>query len=147
MEKNEESDSPGWGASYFLQTTEDVARAVLAAAAAASSTPSRPSVVYSSKEDSGSHLQKLQNQVFRVLKGLSHPTEEKRTYNPEVLTSQKRQWASFQLQALVCSFSCATPLMLVSSLLIFIFTVVCFFVYVTLILPCLCAFNFFSTIV
>ncbi|KVI12201.1 uncharacterized protein LOC112507017 isoform X2 [Cynara cardunculus var. scolymus] len=100
MEKNEESDSPGWGASYFMQTTEDVARAVLAAATAASSAPSRPSVVYSSKEDSGSHLQKLQNQVFKVLKGLSYPTEEKRTYNPEVLTSQKRQWASFQLQAL-----------------------------------------------
>ncbi|KAJ9547987.1 hypothetical protein OSB04_020530 [Centaurea solstitialis] len=100
MEKNEESDSPGWGASFFMQTTEDVARAVLAAAAAASSAPSRPSVLYSSKDDSGSHLQKLQNQVFRVLKGLSNPTEEKRTYNPEVLTSQKRQWASFQLQAL-----------------------------------------------
>nr|XP_043618804.1 uncharacterized protein LOC122590688 [Erigeron canadensis] len=93
MEKNEESDSPGWGAAFFMQTTEDVARAVRAAAA-------RPSVVYSSKEDSGGHLQKLQNQVFRVLKGLSNPTEEKKTYNPEVLTSQKRQWASFQLQAL-----------------------------------------------
>ncbi|KAI3782768.1 hypothetical protein L2E82_12824 [Cichorium intybus] len=101
MEKNEESDSPGWGASFFMQTTEDVTRALLAAAAAASTPPSsRPSVLYSSKDDSGGHLQKLQNQVYKVLKGLSHPTEEKSTYNPEVLTSQKRQWASFQLQSL-----------------------------------------------
>ncbi|KAL8254541.1 hypothetical protein R6Q59_032762 [Mikania micrantha] len=82
MEKNEDPDSPGWGAS-FIQTTEEIARAV-----------------YSSTEDSGGHLQKLQNQVFRVLKSLSQPTEEKSTYNPEVLTTQKRQWTSFQLQAL-----------------------------------------------
>ncbi|KAL4571823.1 hypothetical protein LXL04_018588 [Taraxacum kok-saghyz] len=101
MEKNEESGSPGWGASFFTQTTEDVTRALLAAAAAASAPPSsRPSVLYSSKDDTGGHLQKLQNQVFKVLKGLSHSTEEKKTYNPEVLTSQKRQWASFQLQTL-----------------------------------------------
>ncbi|KAL7588950.1 hypothetical protein Lser_V15G38830 [Lactuca serriola] len=101
MEKNEESYSPGWGASFFMQTTEDVTRAFMAAAAAASAAPSsRPSVLYSSKDDSGGHLQKLQNQVFKVLKGLSHPTEEKRSYNPEVLTTQKRQWASFQLQSL-----------------------------------------------
>lgn len=104
MEKNEESYSPGWGASFFMQTTEDVTRAFMAAAAAASAAPSsRPSVLYSSKDDSGGHLQKLQNQVFKVLKGLSHPTEEKRSYNPEVLTTQKRQWASFQLQSLVFS--------------------------------------------
>ncbi|KAK1408540.1 hypothetical protein QVD17_40402 [Tagetes erecta] len=83
MEKNEDADSPGWGASFIMQTTEDIARAV-----------------YSSKEDSGGHLHKLQNQVLRVLKGLSQPTEEKSAYNPEVLTTQKRQWASFQLQAL-----------------------------------------------
>lgn len=86
MEKNEDSNSPSWGASFIMQTTEDIARAV-----------------YSSKDDSGGgHLQKLQNQVFRVLKGLSQPTEEKSAYNPEVLTTQKRQWASFQMQALVC---------------------------------------------
>ncbi|KAI3787103.1 hypothetical protein L1987_41313 [Smallanthus sonchifolius] len=83
MEKNEDSDSPGWGASFILQTTEEIARAV-----------------YSSKEDSGGHLQKLQSQVFRVLKGLSQPAEEKSTYNPEVLTTQKRQWTSFHSQAL-----------------------------------------------
>ncbi|XP_076934811.1 uncharacterized protein LOC143601233, partial [Bidens hawaiensis] len=83
MEKNDDSDSPGWGASFLLKTTEDVARAV-----------------YLSTEDSGGHLQKLQNQVYRVLKGLSQTTEEKSSYNPEVLTTQKRQWASFHSQAL-----------------------------------------------
>ncbi|KAI7724516.1 hypothetical protein M8C21_028997, partial [Ambrosia artemisiifolia] len=83
MEKNDGSGSPGWGASFIMQTTEEIARAV-----------------YSSKEDSGGHLQKLQDQFFRVLKGLSQPTDEKSSYNPEVLTSQKRQWASFHLQAL-----------------------------------------------
>ncbi|CDP03098.1 unnamed protein product [Coffea canephora] len=102
MEKNEESGSPGWSASFFMQTTEDVARAVAAAAAAAVAARSpRPSVVYSSKDDSSSQLQKLQNQVSRLLKGLSSPPEVKSgPYNPEVLTSQKRQWASFQLQSL-----------------------------------------------
>ncbi|KAK9075943.1 hypothetical protein SSX86_004273 [Deinandra increscens subsp. villosa] len=83
MEKNGDSDSPGWGASFIMHTSEEIARAVC-----------------SSKEDGGGHLQKLQNQVFQVLKGLSQPTEEKSTYNPEVLTTQKRQWDSFQLQAL-----------------------------------------------
>jgi len=71
MTNHEETGSPGWGASF-----EDVARAVAAAAAAATA---------------------------RVLKGFAQPSEVKRaTYNPEVLTSQKRQWASFQLQYLVC---------------------------------------------
>ncbi|KAL8234783.1 hypothetical protein R6Q59_020883 [Mikania micrantha] len=94
---HEEPNSPGWGASFFVQATEDVSGVVVTPP---SPTP-RPSVVFSSKGDSGSPLQKLQSQVFRVLKGLSPPSEEKsRTYNPEVLTSQKRQWASFQLQAL-----------------------------------------------
>ncbi|CAI9761106.1 unnamed protein product [Fraxinus pennsylvanica] len=98
MEKTEESSSPGWGAS-LVQTTEDVARAVAAAAAAAHS--SRPSVVYSSKDESGSPLQRLQHHVSRLLKGLSSPPEVKSgPYNPEILTSQKRQWANFQLQSL-----------------------------------------------
>ncbi|XP_076890631.1 uncharacterized protein LOC143541785 [Bidens hawaiensis] len=94
---HEEPRSTGWGASFFVQTTEDVS-----GAAVTPPPPSpRPSAVFSSKGDSGSPLQKIQNQVFRVLKGLTPPPEEKsRTYNPEVLTSQKRQWASFQLQAL-----------------------------------------------
>ncbi|KAL2501410.1 DENN (AEX-3) domain-containing protein [Forsythia ovata] len=98
MEKTEESGSPGWSTS-FMQTTEDVARAVAAAAAAAHS--SRPSVVYSSKDESGSPLQRLQHHVSRLLKGLSSPPEVKTgPYNPEILTSQKRQWANFQLQSL-----------------------------------------------
>ncbi|KAK3040375.1 hypothetical protein RJ639_026780 [Escallonia herrerae] len=102
MEKNEESGSPGWSASFFMQTTEDVARVVAAAVAAATAVRSqRPSVVFSSKDDSANQLQKLQKQVSRVLKGLSHPPEAKSgIYNPEVLTSQKRQWANFQLQSL-----------------------------------------------
>lgn len=108
MDKNEETGSPGWGASLFLQTTEDVARAVAAAAAAATDARSpRPSVIYSSKDDEGgSPLQRLQRQVNKVLKGFSSPPQVKTagTYNPEVLTTQKRQWANFQLQYLVRLF-------------------------------------------
>lgn len=103
MSKSEETGSPGWGASFFMQTTEDVAKAV----AAAVNSP-RPSVVFSSDDDSsGSKLQKLQRHVSRVLKGLSSPPEvvKNGTYNPELLTTQKRQWASFQLQYLVCIHS------------------------------------------
>ncbi|KAF8034034.1 hypothetical protein BT93_C0344 [Corymbia citriodora subsp. variegata] len=102
MARDEDSGSPGWSASFFMQTTEDIARAVAAAAAAATAAHSpRPSVVYSSKDDSNSHLQKLQRHVTRVLKGFSTPPEVKyATYNPEILTSQKRQWASCQLQYL-----------------------------------------------
>lgn len=97
MERDEESGSPSWSSSF----TDDVARAVAAAAAAVRSP--RPSVVYSSKDESGGHLQKLQHQVSRLLKGLSSPPEVKSgSYNPEILTSQKRQWANFQLQMLVC---------------------------------------------
>lgn len=102
MENKEDTGSPGWGASFFMQTT---GKAVAAAAAAATAVHSpRPSVVFSTKDDSGNHLQKLQRQVSRVLKGLSQPPESKTgVYNPEILTSQKRQWAkSFQLQSLVC---------------------------------------------
>ncbi|KAK6944755.1 uDENN domain, partial [Dillenia turbinata] len=103
MAQSEDTGSPGWKASFFMQTTEDVARAVAAAAAAATAAQSpRPSVVFSSKEDSGNNqLQKLQRQVTRVLKGFTNPVEMKwGNYNPEVLTSQKRQWANFQLQSL-----------------------------------------------
>ena len=97
MSKSEDSGSTGWSASFFMQTKEDVAKAVAAAAATAVHSP-RPSVVYSC----GSQFQKLQRHVSRVLKGFSQPPEvRRRTYNPEVLTSQKRQWASFQLQYLV----------------------------------------------
>ncbi|XWS72253.1 hypothetical protein CRYUN_Cryun02cG0024000 [Craigia yunnanensis] len=100
MSKSEDSGSPGWSASFFMQTREDVARAVATAAAAACSP--RPSAVYSSKdENGGSQFQKLQHHVSKVLKGFSQPPEvRRRTYNPEVLTSLKRQWASSQLQYL-----------------------------------------------
>ncbi|KAL4335426.1 hypothetical protein GQ457_07G045720 [Hibiscus cannabinus] len=100
MSKSEDSDSPGWSASFFMPTKEDVARAVAAAATAVHSP--RPSAVYSLKdENTGSRLQKLQHHVSKVLKGFSQPSEVRRgTYNPEVLTSQKRQWASFQMQYL-----------------------------------------------
>lgn len=109
MENNEEFG--GWGASYFRQTTEDVARAVVAAASSATASRSpRPPVVFSSKDDSGNQLEKLQRHVSRIIKGLSHPPEEKSgIYNPEVLTSQKRQWANFQLQSLVYSILQVDP--------------------------------------
>ncbi|KAJ7979255.1 DENN domain containing protein [Quillaja saponaria] len=102
MANDEQPGSPGWGASSFMQTNEDVARAVAAAATAVHSP--RPSVVFSTKDengDTGSPLQKLQNQFARVLRGISNPPEVRiGTYNPEILTSQKRQWAHFQLQHL-----------------------------------------------
>lgn len=108
MSKNEDTGSPGWSTSFFTQTKEDVARAVAAAAAAATAARSpRSSAVFSSKEESSfSQLQKLQRQVTRVLKSFSDPPEVQKSsnYNPEVLTSQKRQWARFQLQHLVCIF-------------------------------------------
>ncbi|KAK4432824.1 hypothetical protein Salat_1044600 [Sesamum alatum] len=78
MEKDEESGSPGWSASFFMQTTEDVARAVAAAAAAVHSP--RPSVVYSSKAESSSQLQRLQHHVSRILKGLSSSPEVQRDF-------------------------------------------------------------------
>ncbi|KAL1805194.1 hypothetical protein ACET3Z_028262 [Daucus carota] len=102
MENNEGSGSPSWRASLFMPTAGDVARAVVAAATAAT-TPSSPSspVLTSSNDESGSHLQKLQQQVSRLLRGLSDPPEVKnRAYNPEVLTKLKRQWASFQIRSL-----------------------------------------------
>lgn len=101
LTKEEETSGPSWGASFFMQTTEDVAKAV----AAAMNTP-RPSVIYSSKnEQGGSQLQRLQNQVTKMIKGFSRPPEVKyANYNPEILTSQKRQWAAnFHLQYNVMS--------------------------------------------
>ncbi|KAI4379567.1 hypothetical protein MLD38_005847 [Melastoma candidum] len=102
MAKEEDTGSPGWSASFFMQTTEGIARAVAAAAAAATAAPSpHPSVVFSAREDGGSQLQKLRRHVSSMLKGFSAPSEVKYSnYNPEVLTSQKRQWANFQLQYL-----------------------------------------------
>ncbi|XP_018684619.2 uncharacterized protein LOC103990852 isoform X1 [Musa acuminata AAA Group] len=100
MDKNEDSGSPGWGASLFMQT-EDVARAFLAATSAATVPSPHPSVVFSSTDDNGdSQIQKFRRHVSRMLKGLSATPEVKGSYNPEILTSQKRQWARFQVQSL-----------------------------------------------
>ncbi|KAF7837915.1 DENN domain-containing protein 5B isoform A [Senna tora] len=95
MAKDEDSGSPGWGSSLFAQTTE------VATAATAVHSP-RPSVIFSSKDDNGGGFQRLQNQVTKLIKGFSRSPEVKvANYNPEVLTTQKRQWAAnFQLQYL-----------------------------------------------
>lgn len=102
IERSEDSSSPGWGASFFLQTSEEVTKVVVSSASASAVRSPRPSVIYSSKEEnSNSQLQKLQRHVARVLKGFSPPPEVKKgAYNPEILTTQKRQWARFQLQTL-----------------------------------------------
>jgi hypothetical protein len=105
MENNIKSD----GLNLNSSSTEDVARAFLSAVSSAepvqSQTPpvaSRPSVVFSSQDDnSGSPFQKLQKQVSKMLKGFSPPPEVRGAYNPEDLTSHKRQWARFQLKSLV----------------------------------------------
>ncbi|XP_054789821.1 uncharacterized protein LOC129295328 isoform X2 [Prosopis cineraria] len=101
MAKDEDSGSPSWASSFFTQTTEDVARAVAAAATVVHSP--RPSVIFSSKDDhSNGHIQRFQNHVSKLIKGFSRTSDVKvANYNPEVLTSQKRQWAAnFQLQYL-----------------------------------------------
>lgn len=102
MVKSEDSSSPGWAASFFLQT-EEFADHVTSSASASNVRSPRPSVIYSSKdENNNSQLQKLQRHVARVLKGFSPPPQVKKgAYNPEILTTQKRQWARFQLQTLV----------------------------------------------
>ncbi|KAJ0234411.1 DENN protein [Hirschfeldia incana] len=101
--KEEGSSSPSWGASFFMPTSEDVATA-FAAAASAINPPSRPSVVFSSKEEGGggdSPLERLQRQVSKAVRNFYETPKAKSTvYNPEVLTSQKRQWAKYQVQYL-----------------------------------------------
>lgn len=108
MENSIKSD--GLNLSMNTSLTEDVAHALLSvvSSAAPEQSPatttvvSRPSVVFSSTDDnSGSPLQKLQKQVTKMLKGFSSPPEVRGAYNPEDLTSQKRQWARFQLKSLV----------------------------------------------
>ncbi|KAG0489145.1 hypothetical protein HPP92_007956 [Vanilla planifolia] len=80
VEKNEESGSPGWGGSLFLQTTEEVAKVVTYAASSSTVRSPRPSIIYSSKEDnSSSQLQKLQRHVARVLKGFHHLLKRRRS--------------------------------------------------------------------
>ncbi|MED6192988.1 hypothetical protein PIB30_014974 [Stylosanthes scabra] len=90
MAKEEESASPSWGASLFTHTTEEMARAVAAAV-------NSPTL----KDDTGgSQFQRLHNQVTKMIKGFSRSPDSKNAYyNPEILTSLKRQWAAnFQLQ-------------------------------------------------
>ncbi|KAG2307197.1 hypothetical protein Bca4012_083800 [Brassica carinata] len=98
--KEEGTSSPSWGASFFMPTSEDVATAFAAAASAIN--PPRPSVVFSSKEEgSDSPLERLQRQVSKAVRNFYETPKTKSTvYNPEVLTSQKRQWAKYQVQYL-----------------------------------------------
>ncbi|KAF9614206.1 hypothetical protein IFM89_015714 [Coptis chinensis] len=76
MTKSEDSGSPGWSAAYLMRTHRGY---------------------------DNSQFQKFQRQFTRVLKGSSPPAFEvkKAAYNPKVLTSLKRQWAWFQLHAMM----------------------------------------------
>lgn len=120
MAKNEEgSSSPSWGASFFMQTSEDVAMAFAAAASAIN--PPRPSVVFSSKDEgSDSPLERLQRQVSKAVKNFYETPKTKSVmYNPEVLTSQKRQWAKFQVHYMVCVLKFELPISLMKKQLHF----------------------------
>ena len=101
VDKNDGSEGLKFNTSHLIQTTEEVARAFIAAASAATVQSARPSVVYSSKDESGSPMQKLQQQFSKIMKGFSSSPDLSGPYNPEVLTTQKRQWSRFQLKSLV----------------------------------------------
>jgi len=101
VDKNDGSEGLKFNTSHLIQTTEEVARAFIAAASAATAQSARPSVVYSSKDESGSPMQKLHQQFSKIVKGFSSSPDLSRPYNPEVLTTQKRQWSRFQLKSLV----------------------------------------------
>ncbi|KAK3159256.1 hypothetical protein QOZ80_2AG0147870 [Eleusine coracana subsp. coracana] len=100
VDKNDGSESLKFNTSHLIQTTEEVARAFIAAASAATAQSARPSVMNSSKDESGSPMQKLQQQFSKILKGFSTSPDVSGPYNPEVLTTQKRQWSRFQLKSL-----------------------------------------------
>ncbi|OEL32340.1 hypothetical protein BAE44_0006642 [Dichanthelium oligosanthes] len=100
VDKNDGSEGLKFNTSHLIQTTEEVARAFITAASAATAQSARPSVVYSSKDESGSPMQKLQQQFSKIMKGFSSSPDLSGPYNPEVLTTQKRQWARFQLKSL-----------------------------------------------
>ncbi|WVZ73407.1 hypothetical protein U9M48_021717 [Paspalum notatum var. saurae] len=100
VDKSDGSDGIKFNTSHLIQTTEEVARAFIAAASAATTQPARPSVMYSSKDESGSPMQKLQQQFSKIMKGFSSSPDLSGPYNPEVLTTQKRQWSRFQLKSL-----------------------------------------------
>jgi len=76
---------------------EDIARAVDVA-------------IHSSKHDnnngsSSSQLQRFQYQVTKLFKGFSSVQNENTNYNPEILTTLKRQWAAnFHLKYMVSSY-------------------------------------------
>ena len=87
----------------FPQTTEEVARAVVEAAKAVRPPPS---IVFSSNNSSGTGgnrtLENLQRHITRVWRqGFSTKDIKKGFFNPEHLTSQKRQWTQLQMQMLV----------------------------------------------
>ncbi|CAL4967273.1 unnamed protein product [Urochloa decumbens] len=100
VDKNDGSEGLKFNTSHLIQTTEEVARAFIAAASAATAQSARPSVVYPSKDESGSPMQKLQQQFSRIMKGFSSSPDLSGPYNPEVFTTQKRQWSRFQLKSL-----------------------------------------------
>ncbi|CAM0147375.1 unnamed protein product [Urochloa decumbens] len=100
VDKNDGSEGLKFNTSHLIQTTEEVARAFIAAASAATAQSARPSAVYPSKDESGSPMQKLQQQFSRIMKGFSSSPELSGPYNPEVFTTQKRQWSRFQLKSL-----------------------------------------------
>lgn len=97
-EKQEELDPQGWKTS-FTQTTEEVARAVVAAAAAVRP---RPSIVFTSNNNnSNKTFERFQRQITRVWKqGFGVENTNKAFFNPEQLTSQKRLWTQLQVQML-----------------------------------------------
>uniref|UniRef100_A0ACD5YV21 Uncharacterized protein n=1 Tax=Avena sativa TaxID=4498 RepID=A0ACD5YV21_AVESA len=100
VNQNDESEGHKFSTSHLVQTTEEVAKAFIAAASAATVQSTRPSVVYSSGEESGSPMRKLQQQFSKIMKGFSNSPEVSGTYNPEILTTHKRQWSRFQLKSL-----------------------------------------------
>lgn len=100
VDKNDGSEGIKFNTSNLIQTTEEVARAFIAAASAATAQSARTSVVYSSKDESGSPMQKLQQHFSKIMKGFSSAPDLSGTYNPEVLTTQKRQWSRYQMKSL-----------------------------------------------
>lgn len=85
--------------SILNQTTEEVARA---AVVAAQSVRPSPSIVVSAKQQHNHNLQKWKRQLQKVWKWGLHSQESdwKSSFNPELLTTQKRQWYALHLQAL-----------------------------------------------
>lgn len=80
-------------------TTEEVARK---AVAAAQSVRPSPSIVVSAKQQNNHSLQKWKRHLQKVWKWGPNTKESnwKSSFNPELLTSQKRQWYELHLQAL-----------------------------------------------